>query len=228
MRTPSQKEPNFCVFRDRAEAGRMLAERLMRFAARPDVVVLALPPGGVPVGFEIAHAVVAPLDVFLVRELLTPGNPEIVTGTITSGGIVVLNPDMVHQFNLSDTQIQTAVAQVQRELESQERRYRSNRPPLKIRSRTIILVDDGLSAPSTMLAATLAVRNQGPYWITIAIPVLSSPVHEELRGEFDEVVCLVEARDLETVGQYYRSVTEVSEEQGRELLAQAADKTRAA
>lgn len=228
MRTQSQKGKATQAFQDRAAAGRTLASRLMHFAARPDVVVLALPPGGVPVGYEIAQTLVAPLDVFLLRELPTPGHPEIVMGTLASGGILMLNPDVVHEFNISEAQIQALIAQVQRELETQERQYRSNHPALKIRGHKIILVDDGFAAPHSMPAASRAVRNHGPYWITIAMPVLSSPLREELRGEFDELVWLCETRDLATIGRYYRHLPTVSDEEIRELVAQSAHNSRAA
>lgn len=216
------------MFRDRAEAGRALATRLMGFAGRGDVVVLALPRGGVVVGNEVALALNAPLDVFVVRKLGTPGQPELAMGAIASGGVIVLNPDVVHGLNISDELIRAVAAREQQELDRREHEYRGNRPPLPLRQQAVILVDDGLATGSTMRAAVAAVRDCDPASIVVAVPVAAAPTCNELRSqsEVDHVVCLATPDHFQAVGQWYREFPQVSDEQVRELLQQAAAEQR--
>jgi putative phosphoribosyl transferase len=216
------------VFRDREEAGRELAGRLMGFAGRGDVVVLALPRGGVVVGYEVAQALNAPLDVFVVRKLGTPGQPELAMGAIASGGVVILNPDVVHGLNIPDEVIRGAAAREQQEMERREREYRGSHPPLPLRHHAVILVDDGLATGSTMRAAVTAVRDRDPGSIIVAVPVAAVSTCEELRGEreVDHVICLATPQPFESVGQWYREFPQVSEEEVRELLERSAAEQR--
>jgi putative phosphoribosyl transferase len=216
------------VFRDRAEAGRALATRLMGFAGRGDVVVLALPRGGVVVGYEVAQALNAPLDVFMVRKLGTPGQPELAMGAIASGGVIVLNPDVVHGMNISDGVIRSVAAGEQQEIERREREYRGNRPPLPLRHHAVILVDDGLATGSTMRAAVTAVRDRDPASIVVAAPVAAAPTCEELRSEgaADHVICLVTPDRFQAVGQWYEQFPQVSNEEVSSLLERGAVEQR--
>lgn len=216
------------MFRDRAEAGRALAARLMGFAGRGDVVVLALPRGGVVVGYEIAQALNAPLDVFVVCKLGTPGQPELAMGAIASGGIIELNQDVVHGLNISDDVIRAVAAQEQQEVERREREYRGNRPPLPLRHYAVILVDDGLATGSTMRAAVIAVRDRDPASIVVAVPVAAAPTCEELRSEseVDHVICLLTPDHFQSVGQWYHEFPQVSDEEVRSLLERSAAEER--
>src|SRR5690348_1871558 len=157
-------------FADRRDAGRVLASRLQKYAGRDDVVVLALPRGGVPVGYEVARALGAPLDVFLVRKLGTPGHEELAMGAIASGGVRVLNEGLVRQLGLTDRQVEVAAAEEQEELDRRELAYRDDRPSPAVRDKTVILVDDGLATGSTMRAAVQAVRRLGPRQVVVAAP----------------------------------------------------------
>lgn len=216
------------MFQDRAEAGRALATRLMGFAGRGDVLVLALPRGGAVVGYEVAQALNAPFDVFLVRKLGTPGQPELAMGAIASGGVIVLNPDVVHSLNIPNEVIRTAAAQEQQELERREREYRGNRPPLPVRHHAVILVDDGLATGSTMRAAVIAVRDRDPAAIVVAVPVAAAATCNELRSEteVDHVVCLATPERFQAVGQFYREFPQVSDQEVRELLDRSAAEQR--
>jgi len=159
------------LFQDRHEAGRVLASRLMTYANRPDVIVLALPRGGVPVGYEVARALNVPLDVFVVRKLGVPGHPELAMGAIASGGVRVLNEDVVRTLGIPEQLINAVTALEQQELERREREYRDGRPPLDVRRRTVILVDDGLATGSSMRVAAEALRAKQPARIVVAVPV---------------------------------------------------------
>ena len=216
------------MFRDRAEAGRALANRLMGFAGRGDVVVLALPRGGAVVGYEVAQALNAPLDVFVVRKLGTPGQPELAMGAIASGGVIVLNPDVVHGLNISDEVVREVAAREQQELERREREYRGNRPPLPVRHEAVILVDDGLATGSTMRAAVTAVRDRDPAAIVVAVPVAAASTCAELGSEsqVDHVICLATPEHFQAVGQWYKEFPQVSDEEVRELLARSAAEQR--
>src|SRR5207248_2659224 len=174
-------------FSDRHEAGRVLAERLGEFAGRSDIVVLGLPRGGVPVAYEVARALGAPLDVFLVRKLGVPGQEELAMGAIASGGICVLNEQVVHALGIPTEVIDRAIEEQQREMERRARAYRGDRPMPDVSGRTVILVDDGLATGSTMRAAAAALRELEPARIVVAVPVAAEPTCVELRREVDEV-----------------------------------------
>jgi len=216
------------VYQDRTEAGRALAARLMGFAGRGDVVVLALPRGGAVVGYEVAQALNAPLDVFVVRKLGTPGQPELAMGAIASGGIIVLNPDVVHGLNIPDELIRAVAKREQQEVERRERDYRGNRPALALRHHAVMLVDDGLATGSSMRAAVRAVRNRDPASIVVAVPVAAAPTCNELRSEsaVDHVICLTAPEPFQAVGQWYREFPQVSDQEVRELLERSAAEQR--
>lgn len=216
------------MFQDRAEAGRALAAKLMGFAGRGDVIVLALPRGGVVVGYEVAQALAAPLDVFMVRKLGTPGQPELAMGAIASGGVTVLNPDVVHGLNIPDEVIRVVAAREQQEIERREREYRGNRPALPLRGHAAILVDDGLATGSTMRAAVTAVRDLDPAGIVVAVPVAAASTCSELReeSEVDHVVCLATPERFQAVGQWYREFPQVSDNEVRELLQRSQEEQR--
>lgn len=209
------------IFRDRTDAGRQLAARLTRYADRTDVLVLALPRGGVPVAYEVAKALKAPLDVFLVRKLGVPGHEELAMGAIASGGVRVLNEDLVDYLRIPDEVIDAVAAVEQRELERRERAYRDDRPPPDVKDRIVILVDDGLATGSTMRAAAAALRLQKPRRIVVAVPVSSAETCEELRSEVDEIVCAVTPEHFQGVGLWYEDFSQTSDEEVRELLKRA-------
>jgi len=210
---------NSRLFRDRTEAGRFLARGLGAYANRPDVVVLALPRGGVPVAYEVAQALHAPLDVFVVRKLGVPGHEELAMGAIASGGVRVLNDDLVQRLGVPDAAIDAVARGEQLELERRERLYRGGRPPADLRGRTVILVDDGLATGSTMLAAVRAVRLQRPARIVVAVPTAAAETCEALRSEADNVVCASTPRPFRAVGAWYVDFSQTSDDEVRELLA---------
>jgi putative phosphoribosyl transferase len=208
-------------FRDRKQAGRMLAERLAAYRGRPDVLVLALPRGGVPVGFEVAQALNAPLDVFIVRKLGVPGHEELAMGAIASGGVIVLNEDVVRGLMIPEEVIQQVAAREQQELERRERAYRGTRPAPDVKDRTVILVDDGLATGSTMMAAAKALRQQQPAEIVVAVPVAAPSTCNRLRAVADEVICVLMPEMFYAVGQWYADFSQTTDEEVRELLARA-------
>lgn len=212
----------FMSFQNRFEAGRLLASMLGHLANRPDVVVLALPRGGVPVGFEVAKALNAPLDVFVVRKLGVPGNKELAMGAIASGGIRVPNEDVVRSLGVPDEVVNMVAATEERELERRERDYRDGRPPMDVRGRTVILVDDGLATGASMRVATLALRKKDPARIIVAVPVGSPDTCAEFESEVDEVICAVTPEPFWAVGQGYRDFSQTSDEEVRHLLRRAA------
>jgi putative phosphoribosyl transferase len=209
-------------FRNRREAGRALAERMAPYAKRPDVLVLALPRGGVPVAYEVARALDAPLDVFLVRKLGVPGHEEYALGAIASGGVRVMNEDLVRALRLPATAIDAMAAREQQELERRERLYRGDRPPPDVRGRTVILVDDGLATGATMLAAVHALRKQGAARIVVAVPVASPDTCNALRLEVDDIVCAVTPEPFHAVGLWYEDFSQTTDEEVRDLLTRAA------
>jgi len=211
-------------FRDRAEAGRLLAELLQGYAGRDDVVVLALPRGGVPVGYEVAKALGAPLDVFAVRKLGVPGREELAMGAIASGGLLVLDRHLINSLGISNSEIQRAVAAELRELDRREAAYRGGRGPPELTGKTVILVDDGLATGSTMRAAALAVRERRPARVVVAVPVAAAQTCDEFRDDVDEIVCAVTPRPFHAVGVWYEDFSQTSDEEVRELLAQAAER----
>jgi erythromycin esterase-like protein/predicted phosphoribosyltransferase len=206
-------------FRNRTEAGRLLAVRLREYAGRDDVIVLGLPRGGVPVAFEVARELDAPLDVYLVRKLGVPGHEELAFGAIATGGVRVLNKELIERLGLPTEWIEAIDAKERRELERRERAYRGERAPPDLAGRTVILVDDGLATGSTMLAALEAVRLDEPAKVVAAVPVAAPDVCEALRGVADEVVCAVTPQQFRAVGLWYEDFSETSDDEVRELLA---------
>jgi predicted phosphoribosyltransferase len=211
------------LFRDRAEAGQILAAKLAPYANRADMLVLALPRGGVPVAYEVAQALHAPLDVFLVRKLGLPGQVELAMGAIASGGTRVINEEVVGKLNIPDEVIEAVAVEEQRELNRREVDYREGRPPPDVHGRTIILVDDGLATGSSMRAAVAALRRQGPARIIVAVPVGARETCAELRHEADDAVCAQTPEPFYAVGAWYEDFAQISDEEVRDLLARAAE-----
>jgi predicted phosphoribosyltransferase len=209
-------------FRDRAEGGRILAAQLREYANRADVVVLALPRGGVPVGFEVACTLVTPLDVFVVRKLGVPGHEELAMGALAPGGVLVLNEDAVRGLNIDDSVIAAVAAREQNELERRERLYRGERPALAAQGKTVLLVDDGLATGSTMRAAAHALRRQNPARIVAAVPIAAPDTCDALQSEADEVMCAVTPRPFHAVGLWYENFSQTTDDEVRDLLATAA------
>lgn len=214
-------------FRNRIEAGRLLSHRLLDYSNRRDVVVLALPRGGVPVAFEVAKVLNAPLEVFLVRKLGVPGHEELAMGAIASGGIRVLNQEVIESLGISPRTIDQVAATQQRELEEREKLYRGDRPLPDLRSRTIILIDDGLATGSTMRAAVAALRQQEPARIVVAVPTASPEACQEFESEVDEIVCAQTPEHFVAVGKWYRDFSQTSDQEVHDLLERAAQERRA-
>jgi predicted phosphoribosyltransferase len=215
------------IFHDRREAGRALARELGHLAGRSDLLVLALPRGGVPVAFEVARALDAPLDVFLVRKLGLPGQEELAMGAIATGGDVVLNEEVVGALNVPDEVIAAVAARERQELDRRQRIYRGDRPPPDVRGRVVILVDDGLATGSTMRAALAALRKQGPQRVVVAVPVGSAETCDEFRALADETVCARTPEPFYAVGVWYGDFRQTTDEEVRELLGQAGRPTPA-
>jgi predicted phosphoribosyltransferase len=209
-------------YRDRTDAGRRLAARLREYADRPDVIVLALPRGGVPVGYEIARELHVPLDVFIVRKLGLPGHPEFAMGAIASGGVRVVDWDAVRRFGVTDEELAEVTAAEERELERRERQYRDGRPPPDVTGKTVILVDDGLATGATMAAAAAALKAQRPAKLVVAVPVASPETCEAFRRIVDEIVCGATPEPFRAVGLWYEDFSQTTDEEVRELLARAA------
>ena len=209
-------------FRHRAEAGEQLAARLSAFADRDDVIVLALPRGGVPVGYEVARALHVALDVFVVRKLGVPGHEELAMGAIATGGVRLVNHDVVDALGIPAVVIDSVAKSEQGELDRRERLYRGTRPPIGLANKTVILVDDGLATGSTMRAAVMAVRHQNPARIVVAVPVGAASTCGELGREADEVVCLRTPEPFIAVGLWYRDFTPTSDNEVRALLGKVA------
>jgi putative phosphoribosyl transferase len=208
-------------FRDRRHAGQVLASKLVHYMNLPDVVVLALPRGGVPVGFEVARSLGAPLDVFVVRKLGFPGQEEYAMGAIASGGVRVLNAEAA-LMGVSDAVIDSVAAREQAELERREKLYRGERPACELARRIVILVDDGLATGATMRAATIAVRNREPLRIVVAVPVGAPDTCERFRAEVEEVVCVSAPESFRAVGLWYEDFGQTTDEEVRALLDRAA------
>jgi len=206
-------------FRNRTDAGRQLAEKLAAYANRPDVLVLALPRGGVPVAFELARAFGAPLDVFLVRKLGVPGYEELAMGAVATGGVRVLNDEIVRGLGISEHEIDAVVARELRELSRRDRLYRGDRPPSDVAGRTVILVDDGLATGATMRAAVQALRQQQPGRIVAAVPTASPDTCQVLKAEADDVICAITPEPFFAVGHWYDDFTQTTDDEVRELLA---------
>jgi putative phosphoribosyl transferase len=208
-------------FRDRSEAGRVLAEKLRHYAGREGVLVLALPRGGVPVAYEVAAALDAPLDVFLVRKLGLPGHQEFAMGAVAAGGAMILDQTVLDQLRISSEDVAQVVEREKAELARRERLYRDARPPPEVRDRTVILVDDGLATGATMRVAAAAVRRRAPQRLVIAVPVAAGETCQELRAEADEIVCARIPAPFYAVGAWYEDFRQTTDEEVRRLLAAA-------
>ena len=208
-------------FPDRHAAGRELAERLRKYSGRDDVLVLALPRGGVPVAYEVAEALGAPLDLFLVRKLGTPGHRELAMGAIASGGVRVLNEEVVRWYGITPRDIEFVAEEEQRELERREAAYREGRPPVPVKGKIAILIDDGLATGSTMKAAVQAVKALGPTRVVVAVPVGARDTCAELSTIADEVACARMPEPFSAVGQWYLDFDQTTDEEVKELLRNA-------
>ena len=206
------------LYRDRQEAGRELARWLTEYEGRPDVVVLALPRGGVPVAYEVATALNLPLDIFIVRKLGVPGQEELAMGAIATGGVRVLNEDIIRQLQISDSAIAAVAAQEERELERRERLYRKDLPPLKIRGNSVILIDDGLATGASMRAATLALRELQAKEVIVAVPVAAQSTCNEFQSHADRIICLKSPEPFYGVGCWYEHFPQNTDEEVVELL----------
>jgi predicted phosphoribosyltransferase len=210
------------IFFNRAEAGRRLAEKLEKYAGRDDVIVLGLPRGGVPVAYEVAQQLGVPLDVFVVRKLGVPGFEELALGAIASGGVRVLNEDVVRALPNANELVESVTAREMAEVERREQIYRDGGPAPDLRGRIVILVDDGLATGATMRAAVAALRQLGAAKIVVAVPVGAAETCREFEHEVDETVCVLAPEWFQAVGQFYEDFSQTSDEQVRELLARTA------
>ena len=210
------------IFSNRAEAGQLLAEKLNKYAGREDVIVLGLPRGGVPVAYEVARRLGVPLDVFIVRKLGVPGFEELALGAIASGGVRVLNEDVVRALPNANELIESVTTRELAELARREQIYRDGRPAPDIGGRTVILVDDGLATGATMRAAVAALRQLGAAKIVVAVPVGAADTCREIEQEVDETVCAMAPEWFQAVGQFYEDFSQTSDDEVRELLARAA------
>lgn len=206
-------------FRDRRDAGRFLAQQLNSYRGRSDLIVLGLARGGVPVGWEVAAALHAELDVFLVRKLGVPHWPELAMGALASGGRVVMNDSVLSSLNVTDEQVREVIESETAELNRRERAYRGGRPHAVLRDKTVILVDDGIATGASMLAAVRAVRAEGPRAVVVAVPVGPVSACQDLAGDADDVVCATTPAAFEAVGQVYDDFRQVSDEEVCQLLA---------
>jgi predicted phosphoribosyltransferase len=210
------------TFADRAEAGQLLAQQLQHYAGRDDVIVLGLPRGGVPVAYEVARALRVPLDVFIVRKLGVPGFEELAAGAIASGGVRVLNDDVMRSLPHADAIIEAVTEREKAELERREQSYRDGRPAPQLRDRIVVLVDDGLATGATMRAAVKALRQTGAARIVVAVPVGPPETCREMADEADEAVCATAPEFFHAVGQYYNDFAQTTDDEVRDLLARAA------
>lgn len=206
------------MFRDRKHAGELLAGLLEDYRGQPRTIVLALPRGGVPVGVVVAHELGVPLDIFPVRKIGTPHQPELAIGAVAAGGVIVLNENAVASMRVSQERLDAAVAREREELLRREQLYRGKRPPLELAGWTTILTDDGLATGYTMLAAVRAVRQQAPRQIVVAVPVAPPSTLSRLRSEADKVVCVHSTEDMFAVGEFYQDFRQVSDEEVRDAM----------
>jgi putative phosphoribosyl transferase len=213
------------TFSNRTEAGRLLAEKLVKYAGRADVIVLGLPRGGVPVAYEVAKRLGVRLDVFIVRKLGVPGFEELAVGAIASGGVRVLNQDVMRALPNAEETIEWITARETAELERREQSYRAGRPAPELRDRIVILVDDGLATGATMRAAVKALRQRGAAKIVVAVPVGPPDTCREFEDQADETICASVPEFFQAVGQYYEDFSQTSDDEVRELLARAAQKS---
>lgn len=208
------------VFEDRYDAGRQLASRLEFLRARPNIIVLALPRGGVPVGYEVARALGLPLDIFLVRKLGTPGQEELALGALTSDGTTVFNADVIHDLDIPQSAIDEVIAREKIELARREEQYRAGQPPLTLEGQTVILVDDGLATGASMRAAVRALRPLA-HRIIVAVPVAASSTCDEFRREGIEILALDAPAYFGAVGAFYHDFSQTTDDEVRNLLAQS-------
>lgn len=206
------------LFRNRSEAGRALAERVRTAVPESHPLILALPRGGVPVAFEVARALHAELDVFLVRKLGMPGEEELALGAIASGGVRVLNKELIGYMRVPDDVLEEVTSREQHELERREQMYRKGRAPASVAGRTVVLIDDGLATGASMLAASRALRPQGAARIVVAVPVASRQTCDDFRREVDEIICLATPHPFGAVGIWYEDFAQISDQQVRILL----------
>lgn len=209
------------IYSDRSEAGEILATKLMKYKDRQDVLVLALPRGGVPVAFEVAKELRAPLDIFLVRKLGVPGHEELAMGAIATGGVRVLNDDVVDYLGIPERVIEIITERELEELERRERIYRGDRPEPDVKGKTLILIDDGLATGSTIRAAAAALRQQQPARIVVAVPVSAPQTCDEYRIGVDEIVCTITPEPFLGVGQWYLDFSQTTDEEVHALLEEA-------
>lgn len=207
------------IYENRNEAGRMLASTLQEYKQRSDVIVLALPRGGVPVGYEVASELGLQLDVFVVRKLGTPGQEELAMGAVASGGTVVVNEEVVRALGIATETVEGIVRREITEVERREREFRGERAVVEVAGKTVILVDDGLATGSTMRAAIAALKAQYPAKIVVAVPVAAAATCTRIRDEVDEIVCLQTPSDFFAVGEWYKDFRQTTDEEVRELLA---------
>ncbi len=226
LRKSRSGEPIIIPFANRRQAGKQLATQLAPYANRSDVLVLALPRGGVPVAFEVARALRAPLDVFSVRKLGVPGQEELAMGAIATGGVRVLNEEVTSRIPVSSSAIDDVAHREEEELKRRERLYRGDRAPPSVQGRTVILIDDGLATGSTMRAAATALRKMQPSKIIVAVPVAAAETCDDLRGEVDEVICGATPEPFMAVGAWYSDFEQTSDQEVRELLDGIANMSR--
>lgn len=208
-------------FKDRRDAGKKLAQKLSAYSGKPDILVLALPRGGVPVAYEVALALSAPLDVFIVRKLGLPGREELAMGAVASGGVRVLNGDIVRMLSIPEEVINIVVKRELRELQRREELYRGNRPTPEVRERTILLIDDGLATGASMRAAIAGLRAQNPARIVVAVPAAAPEACEAFQAEVDEIVCAITPEPFYGVGRWYEDFSQVTDEEVRMFVEEA-------
>ena len=215
------------IFKNRKDAGRELAEKLIEYKNRQDVLVLALPRGGVPVAFEVARKLNFPLDVFLVRKLGVPGQEELAMGAIASGETRVLNEKVINPLRIPKEIVEAVARKENRELERRERAYRDDLPAPDIAGKTVILIDDGLATGATMRAAVIALKQQNPAKIIVAVPVASPETCAEFRDEVDKIICAVMPEPFHGVGLWYEDFSQTTDEEVCELLSKSREKLTA-
>lgn len=213
------------AFRDRAEAGELLAGRLAHYANRQDVIVLGIPRGGVPVAFAVAKALHAPLDIFLSRKLGVPGQEELAFGAIASGGIRILDREIIESTGITGPEVERIAAEVKHELDRREKLYRGDRPPIHLRGRTVLLIDDGIATGSSMRAAIDALRQFQPARLVVAVPVAPRRTCERFERIVDEIVCVLSPENFLAIGQFYENFSQTSDEEVADLLRRAAEPT---
>ncbi|MEX2284263.1 MAG: phosphoribosyltransferase [Gemmatimonadota bacterium] len=211
-------------FHDRHEAGRRLADKLSKYANRPDVLVLALPRGGVPVAYEVAHALNLPLDVFVVRKIGLPWHEELAMGAIASGGVLLLNQELIDAYGITPGEVQQVTVRERRELERREQKYRGARPFPDLSDKTVLLIDDGLATGSTMRVAVEALRKEGAQRVVVAVPLASPVVCDAFRDIADDIVCAITPEPFHAVGLWYEDFSQTSDQEVHALL----DRARAA